>query len=67
VIESHSIDPVELASSAAIRTIGGEEIVPSEDGLRVAGWTGTAWTNVPSRQQYELLVDLRSAPTGYEF
>lgn len=63
---SDSQHPVEAASSA-IRKTGGEAVSTSEDGFRVVGWIGNTWTNIPTRQAYQLLIDIRPAQGGYEF
>ena len=65
-IDTPSGQNVEVAS-AAIHAIGGEDVSVSDDGLRVAGWIGKAMTNLPSRQQYQLLVDIHSTAVGCEF
>ena len=54
-------------ASAAIHRIGGRGVVMSDDRSRVAGWIGSTSTNIPSRQEYELLIDIRSSPVGHEF
>lgn len=65
-IDTPSSRNVEVAS-AAIHAIGGEDVSVSDDGLRVAGWIGKAVTNIPSRQQYQLLVDIHPTAVGCEF
>jgi hypothetical protein len=54
-------------ASAAIHRIGGGGVVMSDDRSRVAGWIGSTSTHIPSRQEYELLIDIRSSTVGHEF
>ena len=60
------MDPLDLASAAIFR-VGGGNVTTSEDRSRVVGWTGNTFTNIPSRQEYELLIDIRSSMARYEF
>jgi hypothetical protein len=66
VIDSPPMDPLDLASAAIFR-VGGGNVTTSEDRSRVVGWTGNTFTNIPSRQEYELLIDIRSSMARYEF
>lgn len=54
-------------ASSGIHRIGGGSVVMSDERSRVAGWIGSTSTNIPSRQEYELLIDIRSSPVGHEF
>jgi hypothetical protein len=66
VIQSAPIEAVDLAS-AAIQRVGGANLIASEDRSRVAGWIGNTFTNIPSRQEYELVIDICSSPDRHEF
>lgn len=66
VIASSLAQPVDRAR-AALLAVGGQDLGLSEDGLRMVGWIGSAWTNIPSHQQYELLVDIRCSSSVSEF
>jgi hypothetical protein len=65
-IETAPIQAVELAS-AAIQKVGGANLITSEDRSRVAGWIGNTFTNIPSRQEYELVIDICSSTARSEF
>lgn len=58
--------PIDVAADA-IRAVGGRDISTSEDASRVVGWIGKTLTNIPQRQEYRLLIDIRPASSGYEF
>jgi len=66
LIDASPTEASALASDA-IHRIGGRGVVMSEDRSRVAGWIGSTSTNIPSRQEYELLIDIRSSRVGHEF
>lgn len=46
----------------AMSRVGGAGVIVKED--CVAGWVGNATTNIPQRQQYELVVRFRFTPDG---
>ena len=66
VIESAPIEAVDLAS-AAIHRVGGGNLITSKDRSRVAGWIGNTLTNIPSRQEYELVIDICLSTDRHEF
>lgn len=53
---------VALAREAVFRA-GGIDI-SVHDTWTVVGWTGSAWTNFPGRQQYQLAIAVTSGPEG---
>jgi hypothetical protein len=63
---TNSNDPAQTAA-AAIRQVGGAQISTSDDGSRIVGWIGNTWTNIPSRQEYQLLIEVRGPQAGPEF
>ena len=66
VIESPPIEAVHLASTA-IHKVGGGNLITAEDRSRVAGWIDNTLTNIPSRQEYELVIDICASTDRYEF
>lgn len=59
-------NPADIAFSAISR-VGGASISRSEEPLRIVGWVGKTLSNIPSRMEYELLIEARQIPGGSEF